>query len=151
MPVLLTGTREWTNKELLIEVLDPYSRDTLFIHGGAKGLDSLANSVCLSLGFVKPHVVRPEYKYWIAKIGAAGGKIAPMKRNCLMLDGKTSEEGTVHPSLCPNLVLAFFLMKKETGGTAHCVAEARKRQIPILRYTPDGLWENITMVGLKLP
>ncbi len=132
--VLLTGSRSWTDKEYVRQVLEPYPRQTQFIHGGAKGLDSLAHSLLLEMGFVKPHVVRPEYDYWRDKIGRAGFKVAPRKRNNLMLDGKTNEEGSVEPSLVPDLVISFFMNEEETGGTAHCTSEARLKGIPIRKH-----------------
>jgi hypothetical protein len=132
--VLLTGSRAWTDKDVLFDIFDPWPRQTQFIHGGAKGLDSLAHSALLHLGFVKPHVVRPEYDLWKEKIGTWGYKRAPRERNILMLDGRTTHEGTVHNNLIPEMVLAFFMGYDETGGTGHCVKEARKRSIPVKKY-----------------
>lgn len=133
--VLLTGSRSWTDKDILFDIFEPFPRQTQFIHGGAKGLDSLAHSTLLHLGFVKPHVVKPEYDLWKAKVGPKyGGLRAPRERNILMLDGRQTHEGPVDPALVPELVLAFFMTEEETGGTAHCCKEARKRKLPIKKY-----------------
>ena len=127
--ILLSGTRQWTDKEYIRWALEGFPRTTQFIHGGAKGLDTLAHEVATELGFPEPIIVRPEYDYWFKKIGKAGFKVAPNKRNVLMLEGKKTEEGSVDPSQIPFKVLAFFIGDKESGGTGNCVKEARKRNI----------------------
>lgn len=135
MNVLITGSRSWEDVETMRNVLLGFPRDTQFIHGGAQGADVLSSLILKELGFPDPHVVRPEYGYWKSKIGPkAGGRVAPLKRNELMLDGKTTEEGPVDASLIPDLVLSFFMNEEETGGTAACVKEARKRGISVQKF-----------------
>jgi hypothetical protein len=139
MIVLLTGSRAWTDRDMMKSVMLSYPLTTLFVHGGAGGADKLCTSLALALGFPKPHVVRPDYDYWVAKIGnGAGHKVAPTKRNELMLDGRIKEEGQVYPDLIPQEVIAFFVEPVETGGTARCVEQARLREIPVLRFSPYG-------------
>lgn len=139
MIILVTGSRSWTDKDFLLDLFEQYPRDTRFIHGGARGLDSLAHSALLHLGFPKPHVVLPEYDYWKSVAGPKYGSLrAPRERNILMLDGRTTYKGPVLPALVPELVLAFFMTEDETGGTAHCVKEARKRSIPVKKFTQRG-------------
>lgn len=135
-PVLITGSRGYTARSLMSDVLDKLDRSTLLIHGGAKGADKLCTSLAMELGFPRPHVVRPDYEYWVNQIGRpAGYRVAPTKRNELMLDGKISEDSDISPELIPQLVLAFFVEPVETGGTARCVEQARLRQIPVLRFS----------------
>jgi hypothetical protein len=139
IPVLVTGSRSWTDankiKSVIRLAVEVYKGEEIFIiHGGALGADCLANMACRDLG-ITTHIVRPEYDYWKAKIGWAGYKVAPLRRNELMLDGKIIEEGPVEPSLVPVLVLAFNLNGSTTGGTAHCIGEAKKREIPVLEFT----------------
>ena len=133
--ILLIGSRSWTDKDYLFDLLEPYPRQTQFIHGGAKGLDTLAHSALLHLGFVKPHVVKPEYDIWKELVGPKyGGLRAPRERNILMLSGMQTHKGPVTPALVPEIVLAFFMTDIETGGTAHCVKEARKKQILVKKF-----------------
>jgi hypothetical protein len=136
MNVLITGSRSWENIEVMKAALEELPRDAQLIHGGAKGADVMASLIAEMLGFdKKPHIVRPEYSYWKEKLGPKiGGRVAPLKRNVLMLEGKITEEGPVDPSLIPDLVLAFFMTDEETGGTAACVSEARKRNMPVTKY-----------------
>jgi hypothetical protein len=138
VPILVTGSRSWTNEERIREVIQltiqSYEgQEIVIIHGGALGADCIANMVCKDMG-IETHIVRPEYDYWKAKIGWAGYKVAPLKRNELMLDGKITEEGSVEPSLIPVLVLAFHLNGSSTGGTARCMEAAGKRGIKILEF-----------------
>lgn len=52
LTILVTGSRDWTNYEMVIDVLlrfDPSS--TTIIHGGAEGLDTIADKVARQLGF----------------------------------------------------------------------------------------------------
>src|SRR4051812_13627539 len=108
----------------MIDALDSYDRENDFlIHGGAPGADKMAHLVWRELGFVNdPDVVRPEYDYWIMKLGPwLGPKKAPKYRNSLMVEGKRTHEGDVDPSLVPDLVLAFYLMGMDSRGTADCM------------------------------
>jgi hypothetical protein len=157
--ILITGSRQFTNVEVMRAVLIEVPRDALIIHGGADGADVLSSVIMYDLEFQRPpHVVRPDYNYWIdyytnkiavksgqpygPKLGRKlGGLRAPQHRNEWMLDGKVNEEGSSDPSLVPDLVLAFFISEEETGGTTHCVREARKRQIPIVSFNSMMLAE----------
>jgi hypothetical protein len=136
--ILVTASRAFTGDHLglFVAALNPYDREKDFlIHGGAKGGDKLAHLAWRQLGFVNdPHVVRPEYDYWFTKIGRAGFKVAPTKRNQLMVDGKLTEEGPVDPSLVPETVLAFYLTETPSGGTLDCATRARKAGIEVLDY-----------------
>jgi len=52
LTILVTGSRDWTNYELVIDVLlryDPSS--TTIIHGDAEGLDTIVDIVAKQLGF----------------------------------------------------------------------------------------------------
>lgn len=138
--VLVTGSRDWEDLETLETVLRALPKGTQLIHGGALGADVATTLLADAVGLPKPLVVRPEYDYWKEKIGPrAGGKVAPLKRNELMLDGKQTEEGESDPRLIPSFVIAFFMTDKETGGTARCVKEARKRGIPVVKFQADQL------------
>lgn len=85
--------------------------DTVIIHGGAKGADSLADQWAVTKG-----VEIEEYKADWIKHGRAAGPI----RNQLMLDkGK------------PDLVIAF----PGGAGTADMVRRAKKAGIPVKKIT----------------
>jgi hypothetical protein len=51
MRVLCTGSRDWTNYKIIIDVLVELPSYTTIIHGGAAGLDTIVDIVARKLGF----------------------------------------------------------------------------------------------------
>lgn len=52
MNILFTGSRDFTNVRMVIDVLLQYDPSTdIIIHGGAKGLDTIVHKVATKLGF----------------------------------------------------------------------------------------------------
>lgn len=50
--VLFTGSRDFTNVEMVVDVLLQYNSDTTtIVHGGAKGLDTIVDITAKQLGF----------------------------------------------------------------------------------------------------
>lgn len=105
--IVVCGSREWTDYSKIMLRLKALHPDSLVIHGGAKGADSLAEAVCAKLG-MHTAVVRPRWD--------AFGKTAGHIRNAVMLD------------LEPSLVIAF---SRGTGGTQNTINGARKRGISV--------------------
>lgn len=100
--VLFTGSRDWDEWHTIEEVLDqllisvgPFK----LLHGGAKGLDSMADKLARKKG-IDVEVIRPNYNRYYAKV-------APKMRNLEMLDHK------------PDVVVGFWTGEK--GGTTHCL------------------------------
>lgn len=116
--VLVTGDRNWTDKEMIEHVLSLWltPKDTL-IHGAARGADILAGKAAEEFGAT----VLPFSADW-DKYGRAAGPI----RNRQMLDQK------------PDLVLAFHDNLKDSKGTKDCCVEARKRKIPVFVHHHVG-------------
>lgn len=50
MRILVSGSRDWKNVDLVVEVLVGLPSDTTIIHGGAQGLDTIAAMVAGILG-----------------------------------------------------------------------------------------------------
>ena len=137
MNILVTGSRRFSNEQMMAEALRGFDRvNDFLIHGGAPGADKLAHLVWRKLGFVNdPDVVRPEYDYWVNKIGAPQGyKVAPTKRNGLMVEGRRTEEGPVIPFLVPDLVLAFYITPTPSGGTWDCHQKALAAGLDVIEY-----------------
>lgn len=87
MNILVCGGREFSDYQLLSEVLNDYSKSGLMIiHGGARGADSMAGKWAEANGVHSAEV---------RALWADYGKSAGFKRNSAMLNLK------------PDLVLAF--------------------------------------------
>ena len=108
MRVLCTGSRDWTNIDLVVEVLSELPPDTTIIHGGAPGLDTVVDVAARELGF-KVEVYRADWK---------NGKREGLLRNSQMLyEGK------------PDLVLGFRT-KLNSRGTNDMLMKAGQAGIP---------------------
>lgn len=109
MLVLVCGSRSWRDGEAIRKRLARLPRGTTVLHGGARGADRLAGTVARSLGLAVVEL-RADW---------SRGRWAGLERNLAMLDRG------------PDLVLAFW--DGASGGTAHCIAHAERRGIPVER------------------
>ncbi len=108
MRVLICGSRTWADEAAIQRALEDLSPGpATIIHGGARGADQLAGRIAARLGYA----VKVYEADW------SRGKRAGPERNLRMLDSK------------PDLVLAFW--DGQSRGTAHTIAEARRRNIPV--------------------
>ncbi len=112
MKVLICGSRGFDDSALIRNVLSPLNA-TLVIHGGARGADQAGGFVAEQLGIDQVAYPANWTKY---------GRSAGFRRNEQMLDEAK-----------PDLVLAFYAGTR-TPGTAHTVAEAKKRGIEVREY-----------------
>lgn len=119
MRILLTGSRNWTNEELLWGALGAYlphrgslMHTAVLVHGGCPtGADEIASLIWTAAGGLEE--VHPAD--W-AKHGRAAGPI----RNQHMVN------------LGADICLAFPL--GPSRGTRHCMAAAEKAGIPVLNF-----------------
>jgi hypothetical protein len=111
MKVLVTGSRSWTNKEIIKKAIQ-YSGATTIIHGVANGADNIANNVALELGL--PTILYPAN--W-AKYGRSAGIV----RNRMMLDREK-----------PDLIVAFW--NGTSRGTQHMIDYARMKGYNVVIY-----------------
>ena len=75
--VLIYGSRTWTDREAIELVVFGLERDTIIVHGGARGADSLADEAAILWGLTR----RVYLADWL-KHGRAAGPI----RNQTMID-----------------------------------------------------------------
>lgn len=115
MIILVTGDRNWSDKETIRKELIKYDCEGMsLIHGNCRGVDILAGEVAEELG------------WWVISVSAEWGKhgkAAGPIRNKEMLD------------LGPELVLAFHHNISESKGTKNCVQQAKKAGIPAVIIT----------------
>lgn len=71
MKILVFGSREWIFDGIIYRVLSKLPKDTILIHGAARGADTIAGRIGEQLGFdVRPYPVSKEE--WDRLGGAAG-------------------------------------------------------------------------------
>jgi hypothetical protein len=106
--ILVCGSRDWPSAETIHPYIAASPRGTVFIHGGARGADQIADTFARAMGY-EVEVFPAD---WAGK-----GRRAGVIRNLEMLDSK------------PDGVVAFW--KDESPGTGHMIREAKKRGIPV--------------------
>ena len=116
--VLVCGSRDWDNYELLVENLDsaldrygPLHAKPVLMNGGARGADSHATAYARARG-IECRVFHPDWKTY--------GRRAGLLRNEDMI------------SQGPRLVVAFYKHRERSRGAAHTVKLAREAGIPYL-------------------
>lgn len=109
--VLVTGSREWTNADVIREALSPFLPGTLVAHGAARGADTLAGVIAKGL-----YLKVERYPVDTKVDGPWPG--AGTKRNTRML-------ADFKPTVC----LAF--PTEESRGTWDMVVKCRAAGVPV--------------------
>lgn len=117
MRVLVCGSRNWTDYQMILRVLRAMSdRVALVINGAAPGADQLATKAAKRLGLPVS-----EFPADWERHGKAAGPI----RNQDMID-----------QACPTIVLAFHEDPGLGKGTRDMVDRALKARIPVRIFPP---------------
>jgi hypothetical protein len=106
--VLVTGSRNWTDRRRIVLRLLDEPDGTTIIQGGATGADDIAKKAADAIGY-KVITVRADWTLY--------GRNAGPIRNRRMLDMK------------PDKVIAFCI--NSSRGTMDCVTAAMERGIPV--------------------
>jgi YspA, cpYpsA-related SLOG family len=118
MKVLVTGSREWTNEEIIRSELSRLPVGTIIVHGACPwGADTIADRIAVSLGFE----VRRYPARWTARMQGHAGTA----RNQRMIDQEHFEEEPI------DLCLAFLKNRIQWGGTMDCATLAREAGIEV--------------------
>lgn len=128
--VLVTGSRNWSDVELLARRLNRLPDDTTLIHGGARGVDTLAGEFARRKGFEVGVFPAP----WKTE-----GRKAGFIRNEWMLDEQ------------PNLVIAFATDIETSRGTRHCALGAHDRGYSLEIWQPGKPTLRFNMPPLYFP
>lgn len=127
MRILVTGSRDWDDRQAVAEALIE-ARDNplhvsagpsrmVLVHGGCpRGADAIADHYARTWGWT----VEVHPADW-----ARHGKAAGMIRNTEMVDAGA------------DLCLAFFQPGARNSGTGNCVVRAKAARIPVRRYPPE--------------
>jgi len=109
--VLVCGSRSWTDIGVIRDILKGFPEDTIVLHGGALGADTLADQVAR------------EYGYQVEQFPAQWqvyGRRAGILRNNVMLG-------------MADKVIAFW--DGHSTGTKHVITSAKKRGLSLLVIT----------------
>ena len=123
MIVLVTGDRNWKRMDIIERELRKFPADTIIIHGGARGADTLVGFVADKLG-MKVMESEKGVKGFPAKWDMYGRAAGPI-RNQLMLTRIIS-----YPDESKR-VLAFHNNIAESLGTKDMVTRARKAGLSV--------------------
>ena len=112
--ILITGSREWTDRKAIQMALSVYGYDVDLCHGGARGADSIAGEIAAGWG-IPVSIFQADWQ----KHGKRAGPI----RNQQMLD-----------EFKPDVVLAFPV--PSSRGTFDMIERARKAGVRFEVYFP---------------
>lgn len=139
MKVLVCGPRTWVEQKPVFDVLSLFPKDTLIVHGGARGVDNIAGFAAQLLGLpVRAYPVDHEVD------GPWPG--AGHRRNIRMLASENphDEDGTY-----VDLGLAFGVSEDLTRGTGHMYKMLSLGEVPALKVLyQKRQWSN-TLESLK--
>lgn len=122
MRLLICGDRNWTNKQLILDVIGAIRpKPIVVICGGAQGADKLAAEVAIEL-----KIPLQEFMAKWEQLGKAAG---PIRNQTMLREGK------------PTLVIAFHDDIKASKGTAHMLYISKYNKIKTRLYTTKGLVE----------
>lgn len=121
--VVVTGSRDWTDRNRVYAVLDAVEPDLVF-EGGAKGADRLARDWCDNRGVQCVEV---------PALWGAEGKSAGSRRNKAMLHLARQIASVNHDDL---IVVAFPL--PQSKGTTMMVSHARQKGVEVHVVDLDG-------------
>lgn len=107
--ILVTGSREWTDRFIISAALFDFPPGTKLCHGGAKGADAIAAVVATEYGF--------EVTEYPARWSEHGKRAGPIRNQNMLDDFK------------PTLVLAFPL--PQSVGTYDMIRRAKKAGIEV--------------------
>jgi hypothetical protein len=111
MRILVCGSRDWTDKELMRSYFKNFAKDTVIIEGEARGADVMARELANEFGLKHD----PYPAAW-TELGKSAGAV----RNGKMLkDGK------------PDMVMAFHDDLSKSKGTRNMVKIARLAGVPV--------------------
>lgn len=129
MRILCTGDRDWTNKFVVWMAFMPLQKDTVIIHGAARGLDTIAAQCALELGLQIDLPPTPENEIggypadWTKYRRGAG----PIRNSQMLKQGMPDEVWAWHDNLW-----------LESKGTKNMVDQALLAGLPVTLFTTNA-------------
>lgn len=112
MILLVCGSRDYTNRRIMKQVIEKYEPDTI-IHGGYRGADEMAHSIADELD-IYVQVFKADWDKY-------GNSAGPIRNKKMLTEGQ------------PDLVMAFFDGKR-SKGTNGMIKLARAALVPVVEY-----------------
>lgn len=140
MRLLVTGDRNWSNREIVYNALVTLDKSSVIIHGAARGLDTIAAECALELGLQVDLPPTPDNHLggYLAQWKTKGRSAGP-QRNTLMLQ-----------SGHPDLVWAFHDDLWGSRGTLNMVEQALRVKLPVMLYSTIAPPTPLFMPGFAL-
>jgi hypothetical protein len=113
---LFCGSRDWRDEAAIRQVIDALPKDSIVVHGAARGADTIAGRLARQRGLV----VRSYPAQW-----GRWGRKAGVLRNQQMLDAER-----------PDIVYAFQL--NNSKGTGDMIRRARKALIAVVVLSKEA-------------
>ncbi len=113
--IIVCGDRNWSDEKIIENELKRYfDANAFIITGGARGADTIANSLANRRGV--------ETKIYHAKWTKFGKFAGPERNTRMLVEGK------------PDLVIAFHTEIAKSRGTLNMVGQANEAGIPVYLY-----------------
>jgi hypothetical protein len=119
--ILFCGSRDWTDRKAIADVLKVLPKDSVVIEGEAQGADRIAHEEAERLGFIVEHFPA-DWK----KFGRAAG---PIRNTQMLKEGK------------PDAVVAFHDDIESSKGTRNMLKQAREAGLPTFLNPHGALFE----------
>lgn len=117
--ILITGSRNWEDEELIKSSLLPYAdKKVLLIHGDCRGADKISGEVAEELGFQ----ISASPANWKLHGRAAG----PIRNREMVNQAKKFKQAGI-----PTIVLAFHDNLHLSKGTKNCAEMAEKAGLEV--------------------
>ena len=112
--VLVCGSRDYTDRIKMVNIMSSLSPAVTIIEGGARGADIMAREIAEKWGW---KVIE-----FPANWDLYGKKAGPIRNKQMLVEGK------------PDLVLAFYSAKEKSKGTKNMVEQAQKAGVRVIEY-----------------
>lgn len=127
--LLITGSRTWTDREAIARALDkavvnPHQWKVILVHGGARGVDTMAAELAKEHGWS----VEKHNAHWYEHDDKCPGWHEG-ERICKRAGHRRNEHMV---SLGADLCLAFI--KDQSTGATGCAKAAEAANIPVIRF-----------------
>lgn len=135
MRILVTGDREWTNKKRIYDLLVSLPKDTVIIHGRARGADTLAAKCALELGLQIDKPPTTTDRNDPAHLGGYPAEWNKYRRAHGRNPAGPIRNGTMIKEGLPDVTWAFHNNLDDSKGTKDCINQSIVAGLLVTLYT----------------